>query len=398
MFVRSSLSFASMLVAGVALYGCSADKSPAKPGPSNLEDGAVVEDTGVASEDTDFIPEDTEPVGFDVNQDVAPEVGLDPDAGCATATAAAVKQAVDIIMVIDQSGSMDAEIAQVQTNINKLSTYLAATGLDYRLVMIAGVPASGDYNPVCVPTPLAGPSCTSKPPRYRAVDEHVESWDALKLIIQTYDSTATATKWSDFLRPDAIKVFIPVTDDDATDSFLAVPRANSFDDMILSRGKGTFGTKSKRKYVFFPITGVSTTSTTIKCSTAVNVGQVYVDLATLTKGKPFSVCELNYEPVFKAIGKAIATSVACEVAIPPPPAGQEFDPNKVNVTLTGGTGSELVPQDPSLDCFGGANGWQYSADMTKILLCGDACASAKSDPSARIDVEFGCATRVKPPS
>jgi hypothetical protein len=388
-----------MVLAGIAIGGCSADKGgPTAPPPGNLDpDAGVAQDTAVA-EDTDFIPEDTEPMGFDVDPDVQPEVGLDPDAGCATATAAAVKQPVDIVMVIDQSGSMGEEIAQIQTNINKLSSYLAATGLDYRLVMIAGLPSSGGYNAVCVPTPLAAASCASKPPRFRAVDQHVESYDALKLIIQTYDSTVTSTKWSDFLRADAIKVFIPVTDDDATDSFLAVPRANSFDDMILSRGKGTFGTKSKRKYLFFPIIGVSTTSTSIKCSTAVNVGQTYVDLATLTKGKPFSVCETDYEPVFKAIGKAIATSVACEVAIPPPPTGEEFDPNKVNVTITGSSGSTLIPQDPSADCFGGANGWQYNADKTKILLCGDACAEAKSDTSARIDVEFGCATHVKPPS
>jgi hypothetical protein len=326
--------------------------------------------------------------------DVAMDMSLTPDSGCASATAAAIKKPVDIIIVIDQSGSMDAESVQVQNNVNKLSTYLAATGLDYRVVMIAGKPGNGSL-PMCVPTPLAGPSCASKPPRFRAVNQHIESWDSLKYILQTYDSTATDTKWSDFLRYDAVKVFIPITDDDADDSAIAAPVSTNFDIALLSRGKGTFGTKSKRKYVFYPICGVDKTSTTTKCSTAVNTGPTYVELATLTTGKPFSVCETDYEPVFKAIGKAIATSVACEITIPPPPDGQTFDPEKVNVVYNdSGGGSTTIPQDNTADCFAGANGWQYDETKTKVLLCGEACTNAKSDPGAVINVEFGCSTTI----
>jgi hypothetical protein len=144
---------------------------------------------------------------------------------------------------------------------------------------------------------------------------------------------------------------------------------------------------------------VSPSSTTTKCSTAVNTGEILVELATMTKGKPFSVCETNYEPVFKAIGKAIATGVACEINIPPPPDGETFDPTRVNVTFTDSSGTTVtIPQDPTRDCYGDADGWQYSPDGTKIILCGPACANAKSDPSARVDVEFGCETHVKPPT
>ncbi|MGZ3477298.1 MAG: hypothetical protein ACXWUG_27540, partial [Polyangiales bacterium] len=311
-----------------------------------------------------------------------------------SATAAAIKKPVDIIIVIDQSGSMDEESVQVQNNINKLSSYLASTGLDYRVVMIAGKPGNG-LLPMCVPTPLAGPSCASKPPRFRAVNQHIESYDSLKWILSTFDSTATDTKWSDFLRYDAMKVFIPITDDNATDSSLAAPVSSTFDAALLSRGKGTFGTKSKRKYVFYPICGVSAASTTTKCSTAVNTGPIYLELSTLTKGKPFSVCETDYEPVFKAIGKAIATSVACEITIPPPPTGESFDPDKVNVVYKdSGGGSTTIPQDTTAGCLEGANGWQYDETKTKVLLCGDACTNAKADPGAIIDVEFGCATTI----
>jgi len=377
-----SLSFAAAAAFLPFIAACSAENTDRGAGPIDLVDTGLTADTQAAADTDLFVPD----MG---SMETTP---LEDGGGCATAEAAAVKQPVDVIIVIDQSGSMNEEIIQVRDNINKLSAYLNATKLDYRVIMIAGMPGNGSL-PMCVPEPLAGPSCASKAPRYRAVNRHIESWDALKWVIQTYDSTDTTTKWSDMLRVNAIKVFIPITDDDANDSFLPVPRSTSFDDMILSRGSGTFGTKSKRKYVFYPICGVSTTSTSTKCSTAVNTGPVYVELATLTKGKAFSVCEPNYEPVFQAIGKAIATSVACEVAVPAPPAGETFDPAKVNVVYKdSGGGSTVVPQDTSADCYGGANGWQYSSDGTKILLCGTACAAAKSDPGAVISVQFGCKT------
>jgi hypothetical protein len=52
-------------------------------------------------------------------------------------------------------------------------------------------------------------------------------------------------------------------------------------------------------------------------------------------------------------------------------------------------------QDNSKPCKEGANGWQYNADKTKILLCGDACAQVVAKPDTRVDVSFGCKTRVR---
>jgi hypothetical protein len=371
-----------IVAAALVFAGCGATKDA---GPEEL-----IPDEDATGGDSDNTS------GWDIGLDVDPDAT--GDTSCASTSAAAIKPPVDVIIVIDQSGSMGAESIQVQNNINNLATFLNATKLDYRVIMIAGMPGNGAL-PMCVPEPLAGPSCASKPPRYRAVNRHIESWDALKWVIQTYDSTDPALKWSDMLRTESTKVFIPITDDNANDSFLTVPRDVAFDDMILARGKGTFGTKTKRKYVFYPICGVTTGDTTYmtKCSTAVNTGSVYVDLATLTKGKPFSVCETDYAPVFKAIGESIATRVACELTIPAAPTGEKLDPNRVNVTYTPGTGGAptTVVRDESADCFAGANGWQYNADKTKILLCGDACKKVQADLGAKVDVQFGCATITK---
>jgi len=164
-----------------AVAACSAANDERGEEPGNLAvDSGLVNDAAAAA-DTDM---------FTVPDTGSMETALEDGGGCATAVAAAIKQPVDVIIVIDQSGSMGEESVQVQTNINKLSAYLNATKLDYRVIMIAGMPGNGAL-PMCVPEPLAGPSCASKSPRYRAVNQHVESWDALKLVIQTYDSTET---------------------------------------------------------------------------------------------------------------------------------------------------------------------------------------------------------------
>lgn len=338
---------------------------------------------------------------FDVSDDTNVDDALGPvDATCAKTEAAAIKPPVDVVMVIDQSGSMSDDIANVKANVNKLSDFLKKTGLDYRVVMIA-TPGTGTFQ-VCVPAPLGAgaPTCASNPPIFRSVNQNVQSHDALKWILSTYDSAAgSATAWADFLRKDAVKVFIPITDDDSNGSN---PTATSFDMSLLAKPGGQFGSAAKRNYVVYPICGASPSpAETTKCGTnAVNTGPQYVALAKLTKGKWFPICLKDFGPVFEEIAKNVATRVACELTVPPPPTGEKLDPKKVNVSYTPGTGgaSEPILQDVSKPCDMGANGWQYSTDGTKILLCGDACKKAQDDLGAKISVEFGCETKIKPPS
>jgi len=249
---------------------------------------------------------------------------------------------------------------------------------------------------VCVPPPLAADKCASKPPLFRQVIQTVASTNALALILSTYDS---AGKWNDFLRPDAFKAFIPITDDNAKTP-TPDPVSTTFDTELLKRGSGTFGTAAKRKYVFYPICGAKDTDNTKTCGSGmVNNGQTYVDLAKLTSGRTYELCSTDFGPAFTGIGKGLATAVACEILVPKPPPGETFDPAKINVTYTptGGT-PEDVEQDASKPCDAGANGWQYNTDKTKILLCGDICKKLKADTTGKLNVAFGCATKVKPPS
>lgn len=382
-----------VLVVVALTTACSAGSKNGETDP--LDVGSPGGDTSGVLDGT---PSDGEP-GFDVSLDSAIDDAGPIDASCATTEAAAIKPPVDVIMSIDQSGSMSDDIANVKNNVNKLSDFLKKTGLDYRVVMI-GTPGTGTFN-ICVPPPLGvgAPSCASNPPIFRSVNQNVQSNDTLKLILSTYSSaTGSATAWADFLRKDAVKVFVPITDDNAKGVLGA-----DFDTQLLAKPGGQFGTAAKRNYVMFPIMGAPAfPAESPKCgSNAVNTGPEYIAVAKLTKGKWFPICLTDFGPVFEEIAKDIATSVACELTIPPPPKGETLDPAKVNVTYTPGTppGAPTdVLRDDSKPCDAGANGWQYNADKTKILLCGDACTKVKADLGAKVNVQFGCETKFKPPA
>lgn len=389
----------------LALGACSGESNTDEgmgPGDDTSANGeSAIDDDGGAGFDIGGGGDDTGASGDatvieDAIVDTAPA-----DATCATSEVVAGKPPVDVILAIDQSGSMSDDIARVKANINKLSDFLKSTGLDYRVVMIAKV-GTGTYD-MCTPPPLGGVTtlCTdttkplrnSNPPIYRTSNQVIYSTDALSKILSTYDSATVGIGWKDAVRPDAFKAIIPITDDN---SALA---ATTFDTQLLAKDPAMFGSATSRKYAAFPIMGASAyPSETKGCGTMVNNGPQYISLVKLTGGKWFPLCSTDFGPLFTDIAKSIASKVACEVTVPPPPAGETFDPAKVNVLYTPSTGGSVpITRDDSKPCASGANGWQYSSDGKKILLCGTACSGLKADPGGKVSVQFGCAGKPPPP-
>lgn len=392
------LSLGFLAAVGAAFPACSAEHAPIA---TELDVGTT--DTGGGFGSDGLVLDDTGTFALDGGDDTDPGDGRfsGGDAACAKSEAAAIKPPVDIIISIDQSGSMSDDIANVKANVNKLSDFLKKTGLDYRVVMVAQ-PGTGTYS-VCVPPPLGAAACGAEnKPIFKQINQNVQSWDSLKLVLATYDKAPGP--WSDVLRTGAVKAFIPITDDNSnpcTTSTGCGISAVDFDKGLLAKPGGQFGTATKRNYVVYPIMGAPAyPAESPKCGTnAVNTGPEYIALAKLTKGKWFPICLKDFGPVFEEIAKTLASKVACELTVPPPPTGEKLDPDKVNVvwTPTGGK-SEDVLQDKSKPCDAGANGWQYSPDGTKILLCGAACTKAQADLGSKLTVEFGCSTKVKPPA
>jgi hypothetical protein len=92
-----------------------------------------------------------------------------------------------------------------------------------------------------------------------------------------------------------------------------------------------------------------------------------------------------------------SAQIPCEYTIPEPPAGQDLDFQKVNVTFSvNGSDTDVlyVPDGTQCDADGG---WHYDdpSAPTKILLCPATCTVAETQVDAQMSVGLGCATKVR---
>lgn len=373
--------------------------------------------------------------GAGVNLDGSFNDTLNPDAACdlQTFTATLVKKPVDIIFVVDNSGSMTNEVTAIQNNINvNFATIIAASGVDYRVILIADYGPTGDES-LCINPPLSGAPCpapvpangqpTNNPPIFFHYDHsNVESTDSWCKMLDWYDQPdlfgLAPTGWKEWLRADSFKAFVQITDDrvscsaaggwsynDGSNPTTAAATAAQFDADLLARDPLQFGTAAERNYIWYSIIGVVGNSAnpdqsypptdpivTTKCTTAVNTGMGHQAISQLTGGLRFPVCEGNgFDAVFQEIAKGVieGAKVACEFPIPEPTNGKELDPATITIDYTpGGTGTpQKLEQVPSLaQCK--PNAFYLEADLIK--LCPDACTLIQSDDKAAIQILALC--------
>jgi len=92
-------------------------------------------------------------------------------------------------------------------------------------------------------------------------------------------------------------------------------------------------------------------------------------------------------------------AIACEFSIPTPQMGA-IDFNRVNVRHTGAGGTEdLLYVETADKCDPMRGGWYYDVPPgrgtpSRILVCDASCSRFKMDATAKVDLLFGCATRV----
>lgn len=102
---------------------------------------------------------------------------------------------------------------------------------------------------------------------------------------------------------------------------------------------------------------------------------------------------------FSKIAEIRQAALGCDFAIPPPPNGMQLDADKVNFSYAPkGVGTpKILPRAKDLaDCGSGA-GWYYDSNAapTKIILCPASCSTVEADLSAKVDVLFGCKSVAK---
>lgn len=109
-------------------------------------------------------------------------------------------------------------------------------------------------------------------------------------------------------------------------------------------------------------------------------------------GKAYDVTG-NIDQFSLKMAEIRATALACEYIIPPPPANEPFELDKVVVKYVAGDGTptEIPKADGEIDC-GALPGWYFDDPMQpkKIKLCPASCELAHVDKQGRVDVFFGC--------
>lgn len=342
-----------------------------------------------------------------------------------------VKVPVDIILVIDNSGSMEDEIVGVQKNINdNFASILASAAVDYQVLVISSHGSASQDRAICIESPLSGAASCHPPPatpapteRFKHYDLGIDSNDSFHKLLGSFQgpvaeledrSHSAPNGWSSWLRPEARKVFIEVTDDDPEGM-----TGLEFDGRLLALSADQFGTSSKRKYLWHSIVGIvekpARTAAWLpdealqramcggslggKDSLVVTPGLPYQELSKLTGGLRFPICEwASYDAVFQSIaGDVISrTELACDFAIPVPPEGKALDLDKVAVAYTPGNGD--APQtyaqaQNQAHCVPGA----FYIQADRIFLCPEACNTVKADATAMVDVLYTCESTIAKP-
>jgi hypothetical protein len=148
--------------------------------------------------------------------------------------------------------------------------------------------------------------------------------------------------------------------------------------------------------------------------TALEVAKVAGTIPTYVIGVGDSIASLQQiasaggtgMPTFVSVGNAAQTAadfqkaleairglvLTCDFPIPAPPQGMTLDFMSVNVLYTpSGAGQEQLLYDSA--CSTGV-GWHYDdpQNPTQVQLCAQSCDQVKQDHGGKIDVVFGCAT------
>jgi hypothetical protein len=311
----------------------------------------------------------------DVPEPDVPEPDVPPEGPCAEARATATRASVpvDIILFIDNSGSMNQEEDLVEDKMDDFARFISAQAIDYRVVLLSA-------NDVCMPAPLSSGCPDTDTDLYRHVRQTINSNDGLQKVLDTYP------QYQDFLRPGAKTHFIAVTDDDSDLSASRFSRAvTALTDPGVDPGFIFHSIVAYGDVPLFGCIGIY--------GTGAAVGEAYLSLSRATGGVTAPICQEDWDAIFRALADDVVerSVLPCQYDIPTP--GGEFeqiDPEEVNVLYTpaGGAAQTLPNVLDSAACLG--REWYYDDPFnpTRVILCPQACG----DQDGTIDIEFGCDT------
>ena len=431
---RLPVAFASMTLLSLAGYmGCTGDNSANPPLSSGGGDSGGNNSNGGNNSGGSLFSGGNSGTGGDMP--------------CAQteATATFVNRPIDIIVAIDNSGSMGGEIAQVEEQMTlNFGPILDAANppIDYRVILVA---RHGDFNgpeSICISQPLSNvpdvnpmdghcdtvPAEPTDTAKFFHHSVEISSHNALCRFREQFDVADEfghhPNGYKELLRDESFKFFLVITDDDV-DSDGSCPFtyddsntvaggdavATQWDADMLALSPTHFGNANERNYTFWSIVALEPYNvtaqkpfgdphppdatlapiTTGQCSGgAVSAGTGYQSLSMLTGGYRYPTCPLEYSEIFTLMAQGViaGSQVPCEFEIPDPGMGQVIDLETVEVAYeSDGNFVETFNQvtDPA-DC----DDHSFYIQDGNIVLCPEACAVVQADENAEMSIKFGC--------
>jgi len=216
---------------------------------------------------------------------------------------------LDIIWVVDNSGSMGLEAAHVRTNISSFVQQLSGAS-DVKIALINRIGDSGTS------TRLPQTSIPSL-----EIDYTISSVNALEVVASALcpeNSLSSACvamgsrhqtvrgRLSNFLRPNSQKILVAVTDDE---SIISETEFKAVYDSLYSPSSLTV----------FGWVGMGSVS---PCQA--RTGQVYANLSSLTGGEVYNICDLDWSARFQRLASNVVTLAQDTIALPQEVLAGEF--------------------------------------------------------------------------
>ena len=376
--------------------------------------------------------------------------GSGGDDSCASVEqeATLTSRPVDIIVAIDNSGSMSGEIEEVEVQMTRtFATILdgAVPAIDYSVILVS---EHGDFSSreICISAPLGAEAdadmdghCDNvpnvpqdNPPKFYHHSVSVGSHNAL---CHLYDSFTDADQhnlhpngYAPLLRDDSYKFFLVITDDRPEDCGYNDQNsvaggeavADAWDADMLALSPTHFGADAmNRNYTFWsivslapympsagapygdphpPDTNLAPIITTECNSGAQNPGTGYQALSVLTDGYRYPTCPADenanpqgdYAALFTLMAQGVieGAQVSCEIAIPDPPQGQTIDMNTLGVVYS--SNDMFVEEFTRVNDAGDCDAHSFYVENNNIVLCPEACNVVQGDDSAKLTVSYDC--------
>lgn len=359
--------------------GCEAIPSPTlldapRRRPSNEPDAAPMSDGGI---ELDASP----PSDAGGDADALPDAGDLVDGSTCESRPIATEQViapVDVVWIVDDSGSMSEEASLIQQYMNSFASTIADAGLDVRVVLVT---APGF---ITVPDPLG-----SDRERFLRVEESVFSDEALQKLISTYP------RWSAFLRQDSTLHLIAATDDESEisgEEFVTDMQAAAGRTFRLHAIASPPGSTHMQGGFGFALPGCSGPH-----GDAADNGDEYWFAAAMTGGLQLDICSPDWSALTGTLADRLAMPTASRCRYEVDASTGEVEPERVNVEITQDDALLILPNVGNRDLCGSEDGWYYDGEPSslRIATCPTTCARVASRPEIGVEVTLGCPTRVR---